>query len=153
MSATPMTAKPVGINLLAAIRPVVRFLLLLSTIVLAITGLGGEFLYDEVEGYGLLLHMMAGGVFSVCLPLVALTFAARLVRETSLLVASVAWILFAAALTSLGTIVFTMMPWFGTDVMETLLETHEWSGKVLVIAGVVLGLMILVAGRKPAAGK
>lgn len=127
-----------------------QILLLLSTIALAFTGLGGELVNDEVRGYGLLLHMSAGGVFTVCLPIVVLSFAARLVRETSCFVALAAWILIAAALTSLGTIVLSMTPWFGTDGLKTLLKVHELSGIVLVIAAVLYGLFSLTSRRSSA---
>lgn len=122
----------------------------LSAVVLAITGLGAEMIFHEVRGYMLMLHLGASGLFTLCLPIVAYMLISQLTPNCSKLFAVVTWILLAACGVNLGTAVVCMMPWLDTPGLEATFGAHEFSGKVIVISGVMY-LFILRKQPQPAA--
>lgn len=118
---------------LAGLDALCRVLLVASFVVLAVTGLGGYYGLGAVDGYGLLVHMAAGGVFTVCLPVVVLTAtSAALTRPPGVVRAIVYWASVVAALVTLGTIALSMTNRFGTDGLHDLLAVHRWAGAALV---------------------
>jgi hypothetical protein len=114
-------------------------LLAMSVAALAITGFAGYLAVGHVRGWLLIGHMMAGGLFSVVLPLFLLAFAeaARFDRATRGPLGNsekvIFWLAMIAGGVSLGTIVVTMVPLLGTHAIETMMTLHRYSGLVMVV--------------------
>ena len=107
--------------------------------VLAVGTLGGCMLFA---------HMFGAGLFTVILPLLALTWceangcmgaegapeagppAARFLGLSK----AMFWVMLTAGLVVTGTMLLSMLPVFGTHGLEVLLEIHRWSGLVVVVA-------------------
>ncbi len=125
-----------------------RVLLVVSFVALAVTGIGGYYALGAVDGYGLLVHMAAGGVFTVCLPVVVLTASSSaLTRPNGALRTLVYWLTVLAALVALGTITLSMTKLFDTAGLHDLLTLHRWAGLALVALS-ILQLFLRVACRR-----
>ncbi|MBI5396708.1 MAG: hypothetical protein HZA91_15550 [Verrucomicrobia bacterium] len=127
-------------------------LMLLGTIVLAVTGLGTFVLRKpSMSGWVLMLHASAAPLFAVGLALVALTWAghSRLgaagsprERATNL----VFWLMLASGAVVILSGLVPMTPLFGTSGQHVVVSVHFYSA-MLVTASVALHLLSLAASR------
>jgi hypothetical protein len=115
--------------------------ILAASAYLCVSGLGGWF-FHLMSGYLLIMHIMAGGLFAVCLlSLIWTRGAARIVNSRK----SWLWMI----LETLGVIViFTavapMMTIFGSGWQDVLLQAHRYS----TICFLTMGVITLVCGKK-----
>lgn len=124
-------------------------------IALAITGFGAWWVTaGPLGGSALLLHLSAGGALILVLPFLALSRhgAVRWMNgntprgagaDASPLSRFGLWLLLTAGLLTALTIVFSMVPVFGTHGLETLLSIHRWSG-----VAACLGLAVFLLRRR-----
>ncbi|MFT5474307.1 MAG: hypothetical protein ACI856_002644 [Kiritimatiellia bacterium] len=116
-----------------------------SGIVLTITGFAAVFMGRAVGGYSLLLHMAFGGLFAVCLTVVAVlrSHVSTLGDGTDRFTCTQKvcfWILILCGVVLVLTSLLAMLPLAGTHGQHTLLQTHTAAGAVTV-AAVVLYIM------------
>jgi hypothetical protein len=116
-----------------------------------ITGLGTKYLYGEVEGWPLLIHMIGAGMILAGMAGIALTWAdrCRFGAETGLnpLQKIVFWVSVVLALTLMLPILTAMLPLYGTRYQELALQVHELSGWLLLMVMVVHTVVSLAARR------
>ena len=119
------------------------FLIFLAVSVLAATGFYAVLGPGHISGWILFLHMGAAGPFvALLLPFVLV----RPLRPGQSLTARISfWIFALAALASLASMLFSMIPLFATEHLERLLLIHRYAGLTLVIAL----LVHLAVGRAP----
>ncbi|MFO7936036.1 MAG: cytochrome c3 family protein [Kiritimatiellia bacterium] len=111
-----------------------------SSAYLAVSGLAGWCLH-LMQGYVLVLHIVAGGLFALCLVVLIWTRGAdRIARP----VKSWLWLLMIVlGIVVIFTAVAPMMTIFGTEWQYLLLMTH----RISTVAFLITGLITLVSGR------
>ncbi len=118
-------------------------------LIAAITGLGTEYLYGEVAGWPLLIHMFGAGVFLLGMAAVAIIWAdrCRFGVETGLNLGQklVFWIALVLGLIIMLSMLLAMLPIFGTEVEHELLELHETGGLLFLCAMIVHTAVSLAA--------
>jgi hypothetical protein len=134
---------------------------LLSVVVSGVTGIVSWIRFDALDGWMLFAHMAGAGLLVVALPLFAITWcdvnrfhgrqvghtaAADYVERFSGLTKLMFWIVLASGLIAAATMLLSMLPMFGTETLDRLLEIHLYSGLVMVVA-VVLHLFGLLPKR------
>ncbi len=126
------------------------------------------FIRRGLYGYPLLLHVVAGAVFAVCLTLVAFLRARRFMFNPSPLAlpgnmesarrfripwgprdwAKVFfWIFLIAGASAAVSALLPMLPWFHYQGQIVLLEWHRWSGLVTLVAAIAFADLELFAPR------
>ncbi len=107
---------------------------------LAVSGLAGWLLH-MMHGYMLVLHIVAGGLFALCLVVLIWTRGAdRIARPKK----SILWMLLTVlAVVVIFTAVAPMMTIFGSGWQAVLLTAHRWS----TVCFLVVGVVTLVGGR------
>jgi hypothetical protein len=122
---------------------------------LSIASLGTTAFYavlrlGAMEGWLLLAHMCAAGVFVAVLPLLAITWceANRFLDEGRGAEAEPAprrffwlpkvmfWVILVSGLAVASTMLVSMLPLFGTEGLHRLLDIHRYSGLLVVVAAV-----------------
>jgi cytochrome b subunit of formate dehydrogenase len=120
-------------------------------LILAITGLGAESIYDEVAGWPLLIHMFGAGVFLLGMAAVAIIWAdrCRLGTDTGLNLGQklVFWIALVLGLIVMLSMLLAMLPLFDTEVERELLELHETGGWLFLCAMIVHTVVSFAARR------
>ncbi|MBU0616223.1 MAG: hypothetical protein KKI02_00755 [Planctomycetes bacterium] len=152
-SASPSEAGPGA----APVRKLTRAEMLAHTVatigflIAAITGLGTEYIYGDVAGWPLLIHMFGAGLFLLGLAAVAIIWAdrCRFAAETGLNLGQklVFWIALALGLAIMLSMLLAMLPIYGTEVQHELLELHEISGLLFLCAMIVHTVVSLAARR------
>lgn len=132
--------------------------LVVSFMGLFITGFGPLFMGDKLHGYLLMLHATCAPVFIVCAGLFVLTGAGKhafdmndadiiktecsmkksrtktcWLTDTGLGAKSCFWMLAVLAVPLTMTMVFSMMPLFGTEIQEFLFEMHRWIALIFAL--------------------
>ena len=134
---------------------------LASVAVLGITAFYAVLASGTLGGWSLFAHMFGAGLFTVVLPVLALTWCeanwcccgcasagddqppvSRFSRVSKLTF----WLILASGLVVTGTMLLSMLPLFGTHGLELLLEIHRWAGLIVVVAA-VLHLYGVLAAR------
>ncbi len=120
---------------LAALRRPALLVMLVGVAVEAVGGFGGEWLRDEVQGWTLLVHMLAAPLFIVGLTGVAALWPAscagqRVSRWWKLTL----WGVILAGFVVTVTMLAAMLPYFGYAVQETLTKAHAVAAWVLLAA-------------------
>ena len=112
-----------------------------ATAYLGLSGVAGWF-FQWMTGYALVLHMVAGGLFTVCLvALIWLRGGKRIKTKRSVL-----WMLMLVlGVCVLFTAVAPMMTWFGEGWQRTLLQGHRCSTMCFIAVSV---WMLITGGRK-----
>jgi hypothetical protein len=112
-----------------------------SSAYLAVSGLAGWFLH-LMHGYLLVLHILAGGLFGVCLLALIWTRGAdRITRPGK----SRLWmILMVLAVLVIFTAVAPMMTIFGSGWQAVLLQTHRYAP----VCFLVMGVITLASGKE-----
>jgi hypothetical protein len=121
----------------------------------AVTGFGGELLFDGVGGWMLLVHLAAAPLMMVGMTGVALLWGARHRFDTGpnrpaeSLRKTAFWLMLLSALLSIGSMLLAMWPLFGYAGQDQLRVIHELSGIGLLAAG-ALYLPLALVRRRPA---
>ena len=126
---------------------------LASVAVLGITSIVAMLKYGALGGWWLFVHMFGAGAFTFVLPLLAVTWceASRFGRPSQpagaegqeqpsrflRLAKTMFWVILAAGLIVIGTMILSMLPVFGTGGLELLLDIHRYAGLALVAATVL----------------
>jgi len=126
---------------------------LASVAVLGITSFVAVIRFGTLGGWWLFIHMFGAGVFTFVLPVLALTWceANRFGRPPQpagsegqvppsrflRLAKSMFWVILVAGLIVIGTMILSMLPVFGTDCLQLLLDIHRYAGLVVVAATVL----------------
>ncbi len=120
-------------------------------LIAAITGLGTLYLFGEVAGWPLLIHMFGAGVFLVGMAAVTVVWAdrCRFGVSTGLNVGQklVFWIALVAGLGVMLSMLLAMLPIFGTAGQHVLLEIHEYCGLSFLAVMIVHTVVSLAARR------
>lgn len=135
---------------------------LASVAVLAVTSLVAVIQFGILGGWWLFAHMFGAGAFTLVLPLLALTWCeahggacpARPAGDAepppsarfSCLAKTMFWVILAAGLVVIGTMVLSMLPLFGTVGLELLLDIHRYAG-LAVVAAMILHLYATMLPR------
>ena len=135
---------------------------LASVAVLGVTSFVAMLRFGSLGGWWLFIHMFGAGVFTVVLPVLALTWceANRFGRPAQPagaegqtpparflgLAKTMFWVILAAGLIVTGTMLLSMLPVFGTDCLELLLDIHRYAG-LAVVAATVLHLYAALLPR------
>ena len=160
------------LSLVGVLRKLVYLLALLCFCVLAVNGFFAALVLGRsISGYWIMLQTTAGGVFAVCLAILAVMWAShcrftgsdwpwlqRLIRrvilpktvgektacENSGLGQKITfWLIVVLALPLILSIVSSMFPLFGTHWQELLLDTHRYSALLLALAVIVHTYLII----------
>jgi hypothetical protein len=110
-----------------------------------ITGFGPTLVFDEVAGWPLLIHLTGAPVFIMGLALMAIVRADRYrfgggehaAGSPNLVEKLAFWIGITLGLLNVVSMLAAMLPVFGYAGQEALIETHQVSALLLVIAAVV----------------
>ncbi len=121
-----------------------------SVAVLGVTSFVAMIRFGALGGWWLFIHMFGAGVFTVVLPVLALTWceANRFARPSQVagaegqeqpsrflrLAKAMFWVILAAGLLVTGTMLLSMLPVFGTEGQELLLDIHRYAGLAVVAA-------------------
>ena len=116
--------------------------LVLAVIYLALSGVAGWF-FHLMTGYVLVFHMVAGGLFSVCLLALIWFRGKKRIKDVK---RSVLWMLMLVlGVCVLFTAVAPMMTWFGEGWQKVLLQGHRCSTMCFIALSV---WMFITGGRK-----
>lgn len=131
---------------------------LLCVMDLGVTAFYSVIRFGALEGWWLLAHMVGSGGLILMLPLLALTWARAsrfgrgpvgapqpTVTADQAAASSSAsrfhwlakltyWIILASGLVTVSTMLLSMLPLFGTEVLRRLLDVHRYSALLLVVA-------------------
>jgi len=135
---------------------------LASVAVLGITSIVAMLQFGALGGWWLFVHMFGAGAFTFVLPLLAVTWceANRFGRPPQTagaegqerpsrflrLAKTMFWLILAAGLIVIGTMILSMLPVFGTGGLELLLDIHRYAG-LAVVAATVLHLYAALLPR------
>ncbi len=137
---------------------------LLSVGVLAATSFGAVLSVGVLNGWALLAHMVGAGMFVFVLPVLAITwcepsrFDLRRYGQREQTGSQrfywfpklTFWLLLASGWVVAMTMLVSMIPWMGTDELESMLELHRWSGLLVVVAAAlhVSGIVMQRFGKR-----
>lgn len=131
----------------------------LAVLACGVTGYVGDWCFGGPTGWWLIAHMAAAPVVMVALTASAVLwgrahrFDRRRERGESTMGSPRKlwfWLLMISAFVSMTTMLAAMLPVFGYTGQNTLAETHEISGMVLLAAG---GLYLVAAARDSISGR
>ncbi|MCR9293195.1 MAG: hypothetical protein NXI32_10780 [bacterium] len=125
---------------------------MLVVLVLAISSFGALIQNGHLDGYALMAHIAAAGAFVFLLLVVAFLFlptgaAANTPGFTSdnrwWLTRWSAWALILASCVTAGTMLLSMLPWFGTQDLLWVASIHRYAGLAVVVSAVfhIFGLV------------
>ena len=118
-------------------------------LIAAITGLGTEYIYGEVGGWPLLIHMFGAGVFLLGMAAVAIIWAdrCRFGVNTGLNLGQklVFWIALVLGLVIMLSMLLAMVPLFGTSGQLALLDVHEYCGLLFLVVMIIHTVVSLAA--------
>ncbi len=121
----------------------------ISVATLGVTSFYAVLRYGILDGWWLFAHMFGAGAFVFVLPVLAMTwgmanrFGSRAVRDDETgdegarffwLPKSMFWLLLVSGLAVCLTMLLSMLPIFGTEGLEVLLNIHRYAGLVAVVA-------------------
>ena len=128
-------------ELMAQIDKVSALGLVVATAYLGLSGIAG-WLFHWMTGYALVFHMVAGGLFAVCLPMLIWLRGGKRIKTKR----SVLWMLMLVlGVCVLFSAVAPMMTWFGEGWQLTLLKGHRCSTMCFIALSV---WMLVTGGRK-----
>jgi len=154
------------LSLMEVLRKLVYLLALLCFVVLALNGFYAALVLGKsISGYWIMLQTTAGGVFAVCLAVLAVMWArncrfnqsdwpwfGRIVQRVTLAKSTgeetprkstglgqkmTFWLMIFLALPLILSIILSMFTLFGTHWQELLLSTHRYTALVFVLVGIV----------------
>jgi cytochrome b subunit of formate dehydrogenase len=154
------------LTLLGAFKKLVYLVALLCFVILAVNGFFAAVVLEKsISGYWIMLQTTAGGVFAVCVAILAVMWARRhrfnesdwpwlqhileritltksageesLNRSGRLGQKITFWLLVVLALPLILSMVSSMFTLFGTDGQKLLLELHRYSALLFVLAAIV----------------
>lgn len=156
-------------------RKFVYLLALLCFVILGFTGFYPTLAFDEhISGYLLMIHATFAPIFAICLAILAVMWASRchltyndwpwlkhfvqrvtLIKSTgeesplksNRLTEKIAfWLIILLALPLILSMVFSMLPYFGTHWQELLLTTHRWTALAFAIT-VIIHIYLLIRAK------
>jgi cytochrome b subunit of formate dehydrogenase len=161
---------PQHLTLLGKLKKLLYLLAMLCVVVLGVTGFYPVLVLDKhISGYLLMIHVTAGGVFAVCLTLLAFTYAQshrfnendwpwltgvvrrelqkpKLLPENSDLLRKLCfWLLIIVALPVMLSVVLSMFPLFGTAGQLLLADTHRYSTLAFAAVAIIHTCLIIRA--------
>jgi cytochrome b subunit of formate dehydrogenase len=129
---------------------------------LGVTSFVAMIRFGALGGWWLFIHMFGAGAFTVALPVLALTWcqANRFgcsaqpacdegqapTSRFPCLAKAMFWVILAAGLVVTGTMLLSMLPLFGTQGLELLLDVHRYAG-LAVVAAMILHLYAALLPR------
>lgn len=135
---------------------------LASVAVLGVTSFVAMIRFGVLDGWWLFIHMFGAGVFTVVLPVLAVTWCQANRFGCSALRAGdegpcpasrfrglakfMFWLILAAGLAATGTMLLSMLPLFGSHGLELLLDIHRYAG-LAVVAAMILHLYAALLPR------
>jgi hypothetical protein len=129
-----------------------------SLLVLGCTGFWPFFQGNRVSGYGLMLHVSAGGFFAVMMMFYALGTAraykvdvSRDTKNRKGLHWGIFWIMILCACLVILSVILNLFPWFDLQAQYWLLVIHRYSAMMLTVA-VVIHVYGLVRDRSERKG-
>lgn len=149
------------LTLVGVLRKLVYLLALLAFVVLVINGFYSSLiLAGPISGYLLILQTTAGGVFAVCLAILAVMWAhncrldknywpwlTRLLQHQPANTTAPAkyelcqkicfWLIIFLALPLILSIILSMFPLFGTEGQTCLLQLHRYSALILALIAII----------------
>ena len=154
------------LSLVEVLRKLVYLLALLCFVVLAVNGFYAALVLGKsISGYWIMLQTTAGGVFAVCLAVLAVMWASRcrfthsdwpwferIVQRVTLVKSSseeapskssglgqkiTFWLIIILALPLILSIILSMFTLFGTHWQELLLGIHRYTALVFALVGIV----------------
>jgi len=154
------------LSLMEVLRKLVYLLALLCFVVLAVNGFYAALVLGKsISGYWIMLQTTAGGVFAVCLAVLAVMWASRcrfthsdwpwferIVQRVTLVKSSskeapskssglgqkmTFWLIIFLALPLILSIILSMFPLFGTHWQELLLGIHRYTALVFALVAIV----------------
>ena len=121
----------------------VAFLLVIA--ILSGTAFGSILRIGRMEHYGLLIHLVAAGAFTVLLLLVALVILpiSSSTRHTWWLQRWSAWALILSGMLTAASMLLGMLPLLDTDGLLAATEVHRYAGLATLISAVTHGLTVM----------
>ena len=120
-------------------------------LIAAITGLGTEYIYGEVAGWPLFIHMFGAGLFLLGMAAVAIIWAdrSRFGVDTGLNLGQklIFWIALALGLVIMLSMLLAMLPLIGTTGQHLLFVIHEYCGLLFLVVMIVHTVVSLAARR------
>ena len=136
-------------------RVALRWAVLLSVAVLAVTGFGPLLVLGKgVGGYGLLMHVAAGGIFAVGLAGLSVAeahrnrFCADSVSPSSVLRKACFWTVLPLSVVMFVSVAAGMFQLSGAPGQEQLVIIHRYSAVLIVIAGAVYAYLVYAERMK-----
>ncbi len=127
-----------------------HLVMLLAVLGLASTAFYSVLAYGHLAHWLLLAHVLIGGGFVALLAVVALMFAPvcrRGDRRLNALAKASFLLLLVLGTVSGGSMLLSMLPVFGTEGLEQLLDLHRWSGLCLAVVALAHAYFTLVGRR------
>lgn len=132
------------------LEPVSWALVVVGTVIGAVTGLGSKWLLGKLVTWALLTHMVGAGLFLVGVTAAAMLWARRRqgpAKGLSALQKLVTWLVLACSLTLMGTMLAAMTPLCGHRAQILMAAWHYWAALVLLVL-IVVYAVLAVAGRR-----
>jgi hypothetical protein len=118
----------------------------------ALTSFGAVLFSGKLLGWPLVFHMMGAGTFVFFLPVLALMWGrssrfgqayrpGRPERFNGLAKLSF-WIMLYSGVVTIFTMLFSMLPIYGTDGLEVLTAIHRYSGLAVVLGAILHGYVV-----------
>jgi len=155
------------LNLIGVLRKLLYLLALLCFVILVVNGFYPSLILGRsVSGYWIMLQTTAGGVFTVCLAILAVIWAhncrldknywpwlQRLLQHRPANTTAPEkyelgqkicfWLIILLALPLILSIVLSMFPLFGTDGQKCLLQLHRYSALLLALVAIVYTYLLI----------
>lgn len=155
------------LNLIGVLRKLVYLLALLCFCILVVNGFYPSLILGKsISGYWIMLQTTAGGIFTICLAILAVIWAhncrldknywpwlQKLLNHQSTNTAAPEkyelgqkicfWLIIFLALPLILSIVLSMFPLFGTEGQKCLLQLHRYSALLLALVAIVYTYLLI----------
>jgi hypothetical protein len=119
-------------------------LFIITTMLLAISGVLPLAFGRPMHGWMLMLHMTIAPLFALSAALLALLWANATRWSIE------AWLAMVGAFVNITSSMLGMMSWFGSDAQRWLLDVHRVSGLIVVIAAAAQARVVFKSGQHAA---
>jgi hypothetical protein len=122
----------------------VSALFIITTVLLAISGVLPLAVGRPMHGWMLMLHMTTAPLFALSAAMLALLWANATRWSIE------AWLAMVGAFVNISSAMLGMMSWFGSDAQRWLLDVHRVSGLIVVIAAAAQARVVFKSGQHAA---
>lgn len=122
----------------------VSALFILTTLLLAISGVLPLAFGQPMHGWMLMLHMTVAPLFALSAAMLALLWANATRWSIE------AWLAMVGAFVNIASAMLGMMSWFGSDMQRWLLDVHRVSGLIVIIAAAAQVRVVFKSGQHAA---